>query len=463
MEDDTLVLCYHAVSERWPSELAVTPAALSRQVTSLLDQGYRAVTFTDAALGSRGGKVLAITFDDAYESTFTQARPVLAEIGVPATLFVPTDFPDSGVPFPLPGGAWIAGEHEQELLCMSWDEIRQLRDDGWEIGGHTRTHPWLTKVDDEQLRTELAGSRQVLTAELGTAPSSIAYPYGDHDDRVVAAATAAGYDAACTVPHRFEEFSSTPMRMGRIDITRSESPAAFRVRTSLWSRRARTTRAARGGRWLDTHRPRRSTVLAALQRERRRLATVLALRQETANWRGATGALLRGVQPRAIHLRDGTELRFDDPGEGLEQFTRFFVDRPYTRHFPIRAGDLVVDVGAGDPLFAAFARSQGAARVLAVEDGPSAFAASDEIGLLRLGTAGAGAVVMGASEEALRSIDRMLVWFDPDTPGPRVDEIVHRLQAAGFRAWLDLDPKNGTGYLAAARATAAEPGAAGTP
>ena len=51
---DTLVLCYHAVSDGWPSGLSVTPAALERQLAILLGRGYRGVTFTEAVEDARG-------------------------------------------------------------------------------------------------------------------------------------------------------------------------------------------------------------------------------------------------------------------------------------------------------------------------------------------------------------------------------------------------------------------------
>jgi peptidoglycan/xylan/chitin deacetylase (PgdA/CDA1 family) len=437
LRDDTLILCYHAVSETWPSELAVRPEALRRQLQGLLDDGYRPATFSDAVLANPGGRVFAATFDDAYRSVFDLARPILAELGVPATLYVPTDFPDSGVPFPLPGGAWIGSEHEPELHCMGWDEVRQLRAEGWEIGAHTCSHPWLTQIPAEQLERELTRSGEICAEQLGEPCRSIAYPYGDHDDRVVAATATAGYEAACTVPHRFEQFDDAPLRYARIDVTRTESPTAFKLRTASWSRRARTTAAARAAHWLDTHRPRRSTVLAAVDRRRRRRAVEAAL--------------------------DG----FSGPRPAdLERFGEVFVDRPFTRHFAIEPSDVVLDVGAGDGLFAAFAREQGCERVVSVEPGAggrplelaklTALAAPDPVGLLKLESGEGAAAVLAASDRTLAEVERLVVSYDPET-APRVDEVVHRLRRAGFETWLDLDEASGAGYVSSRRAPGAGP------
>ncbi len=481
--DDTLVLCYHAVSPTWPSPLAVRPEALRTQVASLLAAGYRARTFSDAILDPEPGLTLAVTFDDAYRSTFELAAPILGELGVPATLFVPTDFPDSGVPFPLPGAAWVGSEFEGELSIMGWEEVRELDRRGWEIGAHTCSHQWLTQVDDERLRVELTASAAVLGERLGARPRSVAYPFGDHDDRVVAAAAAAGYEAACTVPHRFEHFGDSPLRFGRIDVTRDESSAAFRVRTARLSRRSRTTRANDVLRGLERHRPRRSTVLAAIDRGRRRRQVAAVLRRLTPDWPRLTARVLGSRPIDRLELRDGIDLRFPTPVTlDLDRLAAIFVER----RFPVAPGDCVVDVGAGEGLLALYALERDAAQVLCVEADPGrreALAANVErnaldritvadatsldgiaaavrsagapqIDLLHLGGEGGGALLLAATEESLEPVQRVLVHFAADAPGPRADEIVHRLERAGFEVFLDLDPKTDAGYIGARRLTA---------
>ena len=85
---------------------------------------------------------------------------------------------------------------------MTWDRARRSSQDaGWEVGSHTRSHPRLSQVeDDAELADELEGSRRVCEERLGRPCQSIAYPYGDHDERVVAAAGRAGYRYGLTLP-----------------------------------------------------------------------------------------------------------------------------------------------------------------------------------------------------------------------------------------------------------------------
>ena len=85
---------------------------------------------------------------------------------------------------------------------MSWDQLGELADAGWEIGSHTRTHPHLTQSRRRELRAELESRKATVEERLGRPCPTLAYPYGDYDERVVAAAGAAGYAAAGTLPAR---------------------------------------------------------------------------------------------------------------------------------------------------------------------------------------------------------------------------------------------------------------------
>jgi peptidoglycan/xylan/chitin deacetylase (PgdA/CDA1 family) len=228
---DVLVLCYHAVSDTWPADLAISAAQLGRQLEFLTRRGYRGATFADAVSFPPHPRTLVVTFDDAYRSTLTQGKPVLDRLGLPATVFVPTAFPATRAPLAWPGiDQWLGSPHESELEPLSWQELASLTEAGWEIGSHTVGHPHLTRVDDETLAYELGDSRRVCIENLGVACRSIAYPYGDVDERVVSATQAAGYEAAAALPARLHR--ATALRWPRIGVYSIDTPRRFGIKVS---------------------------------------------------------------------------------------------------------------------------------------------------------------------------------------------------------------------------------------
>jgi len=117
---DTLVLCYHAISERWPADLSVRPAAFSRQLAFLADRGYRAVTFEEAVGGPDAGRRVAVTFDDAFTSVVTAAKPVLDRLGWVATVFAVSRFAATGGRLRWDGIAhWETTEHCDERVIAA--------------------------------------------------------------------------------------------------------------------------------------------------------------------------------------------------------------------------------------------------------------------------------------------------------------------------------------------------------
>jgi peptidoglycan/xylan/chitin deacetylase (PgdA/CDA1 family) len=230
-----LILCYHAVSPTWESDLSVAPDALERQVEHLLRRGWRATTFTEAIVGPRDRRAFAVTFDDAFATVRTYAAPVLRQFGVPATLFVPTSFMEGEGILSWRG---IKGWHDTaeagELRAMTWEQVGEVAEYGWEIGSHTHTHPHLPELSDAGVREELATSREELTRRLGRTCDSIAYPYGDVDDRVEELTRAAGYRTAAALPGSFTRLNV--QRYARMGLYHNDGPLRF------WLKVARSTR-----------------------------------------------------------------------------------------------------------------------------------------------------------------------------------------------------------------------------
>jgi peptidoglycan/xylan/chitin deacetylase (PgdA/CDA1 family) len=232
---DVLILGYHAVSPTWTSPLSVTPGALETQMEYLLAKGYRGVTFTDAALGEHEGKVVSVTFDDAYDSVDRLARPILERLGIPATIYAPTSYMGQSKPMSWEGiEEYHGGPDEDELRPMSWEQLRAVAAAGWEVGSHTVSHPHLTQLDDTALRAELVDSEC----------TSIAFPYGDHDQRVIDASRDAGYSAVATIPWRINQ--TDRFVWPRTGIFYNDTPRAFRLKVSPTVRRIRASRLTSG-------------------------------------------------------------------------------------------------------------------------------------------------------------------------------------------------------------------------
>jgi peptidoglycan/xylan/chitin deacetylase (PgdA/CDA1 family) len=114
---------------------------------------------------------LAVTFDDGYRDNRRAANELLRR-AMPACFFIATEFIGSDrVPW-WDAEAGIASE------WMSWDEVRSLRDDGFELGAHTKNHVDLGVVFGEEALEEITGSARRLAAETGIRINHFSYPYG---------------------------------------------------------------------------------------------------------------------------------------------------------------------------------------------------------------------------------------------------------------------------------------------
>ncbi len=241
-----LVLCYHAVSETWPSPAAIAPPRLHAQLAYLLRRGYRPLTLSAALAEGAPRKAVVVTFDDAYTSILDAGLPVLESLGVPATVFVPTDAASEAGQMEWSELAqWVGGEHEHELRCMSWAQLRTLAERGWEIGSHTCSHPRLTEVGAERMESELSLSRAACEEETQQPCATLAYPFGSYDATVIDAVTAAGYAAAVTLDERIVQplHGRGPLEVPREAIYRSTGWGIFIAKTARPVRRIRMSAA----------------------------------------------------------------------------------------------------------------------------------------------------------------------------------------------------------------------------
>lgn len=236
------MLCYHAISPEWPASLSTTPDAFEAQLKLLKRRGYRPVGLTDLALSEESDeKLVAITFDDAFRSVVKLGLPIMERLGFTGTVFAVTSFHDDPRLLHWDGiDQWMDSPHQGELQPMSWEELRELRNRGWEVGSHTLTHPRLSEIDAAELRRELEHSKLACESALGELCTSLAYPYGDHNDEVVAATSAAGYEVAAILPVALRW--STRLRIPRVGVYHADSQARFLAKTLAPIRALRATR-----------------------------------------------------------------------------------------------------------------------------------------------------------------------------------------------------------------------------
>lgn len=226
---DLLILCYHGISSTWRAPTSVTPEDFERHLESFIRDGYRGATLSRALSTPPADRTLVVTFDDAHRSVLELAAPAMTRLGLPGTVFAPTDYVGSDRLMAWDGyDVWLGTEHEQELRCMTWEELGGLAAEGWEIGSHTCSHPRLSRIGDPEVTRELIASREECLDHLGQAPSSIAYPYSDYDGRAVRAAAAAGYQVAVTVPRGPRD--ARPFEWPRVGVYHGESARRIRLR-----------------------------------------------------------------------------------------------------------------------------------------------------------------------------------------------------------------------------------------
>jgi len=232
---ELLVLCYHAISPSWSADLSVTPDAFERQASHFVRTGWTSATFTEALHRPPASKTIVFTFDDAFASVKTYALPVLGRLGATGTVFAPSAYITAQDRLAWSGlDHWERTPAAAELTPMSWDDLGELGERGWEIGSHTRTHPMLSSLDDGALTAELSGSREECAERMGRPVTSIAYPYGDVDDRVMASTRRAGYEAAAAL--EWPSRRTGVLRYPRVGVYHNDSWPRFRLKVGGWSR-----------------------------------------------------------------------------------------------------------------------------------------------------------------------------------------------------------------------------------
>ena len=229
------ILMYHMVSEARAdgafNKLRVAPKNFEAQLRVLRDGGWH-FAFISALEQPQSlpAKTVIITFDDGYEDNLLNADPLLERYGACATLYLVEDRFDRD---------WSTSKkahHDSGELMrepkLSDGQVKTLLASGrWELGGHTRTHANLARLDEAGCREEIVDARGSLATRFGVPLKSFAYPFGIYGARDVVVARDAGYTTAVTTEEGIPaDPAAQALELPRIKVSGKDGLFAFRLR-----------------------------------------------------------------------------------------------------------------------------------------------------------------------------------------------------------------------------------------
>ena len=166
------ILTYHSIDSSG-SPISLSEEAFRAHIRFFGSGRVNVVPLAELASMPDEQDAVALTFDDGFLNFTSSAMPILAHLGFPATVFVVSGAVGTK-------NSW--GGHEANGIptfpLMSWSDLQRVREAGFEIGAHTRSHADLTRLSDAQVEDEAAGCAEEIVSELGERPRRFAYPYG---------------------------------------------------------------------------------------------------------------------------------------------------------------------------------------------------------------------------------------------------------------------------------------------
>jgi peptidoglycan/xylan/chitin deacetylase (PgdA/CDA1 family) len=206
------ILVYHNLGPQQKGRMLLAASKFEEQMRYLKDQGYRVINLREFRQFIEGKRQLpqrsvVLSFDDGYKSFREYAEPILKELGFTATLFVYTDYVGAG------------------RNAVSWKDLRELKDAGFDIEAHSKTHSDLRRKQGEseadyaaRIRSELQLPQNLFRQHLGEPVQTIAYPYGAVDDDLLKHLGQYGYLTAFTVRREANSAFVSPFKVHRSQI-----------------------------------------------------------------------------------------------------------------------------------------------------------------------------------------------------------------------------------------------------
>ena len=237
---NTMILCYHGVTERLGpdpedrSAISVNRALFLDQL-AYIRRRYRLISLREYLVRRENDQRLPphsviLTFDDGPRNFLTVVAPILKDLALPATVFLVTERVDSrGQSNMGPGWAPV-----DDQVSLSWSEAGTLEfAPGIEFGSHTCSHPELPQLNSSEIELELRDSLRAIRNNLHqSGPISLAYPYGCYSEAADRKARSAGYSTALTTDAGSNSIDTDLFRLRRAVVRRYDTIDVFAARVS---------------------------------------------------------------------------------------------------------------------------------------------------------------------------------------------------------------------------------------
>jgi peptidoglycan/xylan/chitin deacetylase (PgdA/CDA1 family)/glycosyltransferase involved in cell wall biosynthesis len=196
------ILMYHEIGEQ-DNQWSVSSDEFEKQMQFLKDNDYKTISLDELNERIKENKEIekhkevdeksvVITFDDARKGVFTHAYPLLKNFGFTATIYVVPRWIENSVSNDKNGDSDNAGDNydiipneEKYSEFLTWDELKELSRDGFEIGSHSYSHSNLEKLDEISLMDDLTNADKLIQDKLGINVRHFCYPYGKYNDFVL--------------------------------------------------------------------------------------------------------------------------------------------------------------------------------------------------------------------------------------------------------------------------------------
>ena len=227
------ILTYHRIAPHTAGVPAptynVAPKRFREQLSGLLLRGFQFVPLRRALECHIGGRTLpqrsvVVTFDDCFETVFTEAWPILKELQVPATLFLSTGYLDSDQQFPF--DTWAEEFAHQVPTChyrpITTEQCCEMAVSGLvDLGTHTHTHADF-RQHIQAFTEEMSSSIEIVSSRFGVDSPPFAFPFGGvakgfASPALTEAARASRVACALTTEAKLIDVRTDPFGWGRLN------------------------------------------------------------------------------------------------------------------------------------------------------------------------------------------------------------------------------------------------------